>query len=137
MNQSIKLAGKTVVVKPLTWGEVPVVLSALANALEGMDNIRKAFFHFVTQKPDEKSLMGEVMAAFPGLVTEALALGLRVDVDLVNAATPDEVLHAIEVCIEVHKLKELLERGKKVRSLLAAPLQPAVQVGAPKKPNAK
>lgn len=137
MQQTVKLAGKSITVKPMTWGEVPDFAKKLAEALEGMDNIRQAFFHFVTQKPDEKSLMQEVMQAFPALVTEALAVGLRVDADLINKASPDEVMQAIEVCFEVHKVRDLLERGKKVRGLLTVPLRQANESAAPKKQNGK
>lgn len=128
----IKLNGKSIQVRPLTWEEVPEFSRRFADALDGMDNIRKAFFRFVTSKPDEKSLMGDVVAAFPALVTEALALGLRVDAEQVRKASPLEVMEAIEACIEVHRLKELLERGKKLRGLLTAPSQPASDEAGPK-----
>ncbi len=107
------IGGKKIQVPELTWKEFKALLKLLGVKLFDRQDELLAL-------AEGKGDVKEMMESMPDLVTEALAIALRETPEAIDGATISEIIEVIPEVLIVNKVKENLEKAKKIKGLLPA-----------------
>jgi len=122
MTDQLKLGGKEVPFKPMTWAVQKQVFKLLTSGFAKLDAAQAAAGALVKGLAGGKDVslapMLELLGDMPGLLTDILSVGLGVTKEELDASSGAEVMAALGIFIEENALDEQLSRAKKAFSLL-------------------
>lgn len=139
MADQLKLGGKEVEFKPMTWAVQKQVFKLLTNGFAKLDAAQAAAGALVKGLAGGKDVslapMLELIGDMPELLTDVLSVGLSIPKEQLDGASGNEVMAALEIFIQENALDEQLSRAKKAFSLLrpqakAAGLQGQSEAGS-------
>lgn len=111
---SFKIKGKSRDLEPLTWKEHRKLLQVIGAEFLTDPNLAKDL-----NGPDGKHIAEVMVDKYPKMVTDALAIGLRLTPEEVDALTLEELIDGAILVIQINKLPEILVKLGNVKGLLA------------------